>query len=228
MQATKFPTATTNGRLRHPLTTLLWLVLALCASSVRADDAEATVRDLIARTSSGLDALYTANRINDRAAVEQLITTEIMPAVNGERLTRRVFRHYWPKLVAANKQQEAQQRVLDSLRRTYAAALSNYAGDKLSVIDISTRKSSTAARTRIRRPNGQTIQVDFSLNQHTDGRWLIDDMAVDGIRVSLMLFNAMKPVWDARGIDAALNTIASANVVPTADTDTDAPDTDDD
>jgi ABC-type transporter MlaC component len=191
---------------------LLLLLAALLPTVARADDADTTVRDLIARTSSGLDDLYRSNRISDRAAVEQLISREIMPAVDGERLTKRVFRHYWRRLVEAGKQQEAQQRVLDSLRRTYAVALSNYAGDKLSVVDINTRKSSTVARTRIRRPNGQTIQVDFSLNQHADGRWLIDDMAVDGIRVSLTLFNAMKPVWDAQGIDAALNSIATASV----------------
>ncbi len=183
----------------------------LIAPTARAADAETTVRDLIARTSSGLDALFKANRISDRAAVEQLITTEIMPAVDGERLTQRVFRQYYPKLVAAGKQQQAQQRVLDSLRRTYSVALSNYAGDKLSVIDITTRNDNTVARTRIRRPNGQTIQVDFSLHQRGD-RWLIDDIAVDGIRTSLTLFNAMKPVWDSQGVDAALDAIAKANV----------------
>jgi len=193
------------------LVVLVLALITLIAPATRADDAETTVRNLIARTSEGLDQLYKAKRISDRAAIEQLIDAEIMPAVDGERLTRRVFRHYGPKLVEAGKQQEAQRRVLDSLRRTYAVALSSYAGDKLSVVDINTRKNTTVARTRIRRPSGQTIQVDFSLNQHSDGRWLIDDMAVDGIRVSLTLFNAIKPVWDAQGIDAALDAIAKAD-----------------
>lgn len=199
------------------LAALMMALALLIAPAAQAADAETTVRDLIARTSSGLDALYQQKRIGDRAAVEQLIDTEIMPSVDGERLTRRVFRHYWPKLVESGKQQEAQRRVLDSLRRTYAVALSNYAGDKLSVVDINERKNTTVARTRIRRPNGQTIQVDFSLNRHEDGRWLIDDMAVDGIRSSLTLFNAVKPVWDSQGVDAALDAIAKADANGNAD-----------
>ncbi len=213
MTATTFFSAprTTSLTPRLLLTALLLVLIAALPASVRADDAEATVRDLIERMSGGLDTLHKEGRIGDRAAIEQLIDTEIMPAVDGERLTRRVFRHYWPKLTAAGKQKEAQQRVLNSIRRTYAVALSSYSGDKLSVIDINTRNNSTVARTRVRRPNGQTIQVDFSLNQHKDGRWLIDDMAVDGIRTSLTLFNAIKPVWDSQGIDAALDAIARAN-----------------
>lgn len=212
------PTSTRSTALQPSLLTALMMALALLIAPVaQAADAETTIRDLIARTSSGLDALYQQKRIGDRAAVEQLIDTEIMPFVDGERLTRRVFRHYWPKLVETGKQQEAQRRVLDSLRRTYAVALSNYAGDKLSVVDINERKNTTVARTRIRRPNGQTIQVDFSLNQHQDGRWLIDDMAVDGIRSSLTLFNAIKPVWDSQGVDAALDAIAKADANGNAD-----------
>src|SRR5690606_27655803 len=110
-------------------------------------------------------------RISDRAAIEALIDQQILPSVDAERFTRRVFRHYWKEVVKAGREQDAQQRVLNAIKRTYAVALSSYSGDTLSVLDINERKNNTVAKTRIRRPSGQTIQVDFSLREN-GGRWL--------------------------------------------------------
>jgi ABC-type transporter MlaC component len=206
--ANPLPLRQLGGALLAAVFTLLPVLAANAA-----DDAESVVRDLFEKTSGGLDALYKSNRIGDRSAIEQLIEQEILPSVDGERFSRRVFRHYWPQLVKAGRQQDAQQRVLGAIKRTYAVALSSYSGDTLSVLDINERRNSTVAKTRIRRPNGQTIQVDFSL-QERDGRWLIEDMAVDGIVVSLTLFNSMKSVWDTQGMEAALASLATADANP--------------
>lgn len=183
----------------------------LAAGPARAVDAEGTVRSLVQQVSTDLDKLYKAGRINDRAAVEQLINTDIMPSVDKERLTRRVFRQYWKEITKAGREEDAQQRVISAVTRTYAVALSSYSGDTLSVVDVNERKNTTVAKTRIRRPNGQTIQVDFSMAEN-GGKWLINDMAVDGIVVSLTLFNAMKSVWDTQGMEAALATLATTDV----------------
>ena len=193
---------------------VLALAATLAAAPSQAADAEATIRSLVQQVSTDLDKLYKAGRINDRAAVEHLINTDIMPTVDKERLTRRVFRQYWKQITEAGREADAQQRVVAAVTRTYAVALSSYSGDTLSVVDVNERKNNTVAKTRIRRPNGQTIQVDFSLTE-TDGKWLINDMAVDGIVVSLTLFNAMKSVWDTQGMDAALATLATTDVQKT-------------
>jgi ABC-type transporter MlaC component len=192
---------------------LLLTTALLLPSAATASSAEETVQQLIEKTSAGLDELHKANRISDRAAIEALIDTEILPSVDSERFTRRVFRHYWKEVVKAGRQEDAQQRVLSAIKRTYAVALSSYSGDTLSVLDLNERKNNTVAKTRIRRPNGQTIQVDFSLRE-SGGRWLIEDMAVDGIVVSLTLYNAMKPVWDSQGMDAAFASLATADANP--------------
>lgn len=191
---------------------LLIVVLTLTASiAAAADTAEAVVKRLIEQVSTDLDRLYKANRIGDRAAVEQLIRSDILPSVDHPRLTQRVFRQYWPQIVAAGKQADAQDRVISSLVRTYAVALSSYSGDTLAVVSVNEQGTKGTAKTRIRRPNGQTIQVDFALG-NSNGNWLINDVAVDGIVVSLTLFNAIKPIWEKDGMAAALNAISEVDV----------------
>lgn len=201
---------------RSPRSMLLALLLIVPALSSQnafaqnpapaAEGSEAMIERLVERVSTELDVLYKARRIEDRAALEQLIRTEIVPHIDQQRLTRRVFRQYWQKVVDAGRQEDAQQRVIQSLVRTYAVALSSYSGDTLSVVSVHEEGAKSRARTRIRRPNGQIMEVDFSLGNKS-GRWLIDDMAVDGIVVTLTLFNAVRPVLEEQGLDAALNTI---------------------
>jgi ABC-type transporter MlaC component len=176
-----------------------------------ADSAEAAMKKLIEQVSTDLDKLYKEKKIGDRAALEQLIRTDILPNIDQQRLTQRVFRHFWPQIVAAGKQTDAQDRVTSSLVRTYAVALSSYSGDTLTVVKVTEEGAKGSAKTRIRRPNGQTIQVDFSLG-NGGGNWLINDLSVDGIVVSYTLFNAIKPIWEKDGMDAALNAVSQVDV----------------
>ena len=197
----------------------LFIVLTLCsASGSYAEDGSAVVvKQLIDRVSSELDKLYKANRIDDRAAIEQMIRAEIVPHIDQQYLARRVFRQFWPQITQAGRQQDAQQRVIESVVRTYAVALSSYSGDTLSVISVNEEGKKSTARTRIRRPNGQIIQVDFALSNNT-GAWLINDMEVDGIVESLTLFNAIKPIWEQQGMEAGLNAVRETDATPASDT----------
>lgn len=194
---------------RHWLITVLALFIAMPAAFA-ADTSETVVKQLIDKVSSELDKLYKAHRIDDRAALEQMIRNEILPRIDQQRLTQRVFRQFWPQIVKAGKQDDAQRRVMNSLVRTYAVALSSYSGDTLSVVSVNEDGAKSSAKTRIRRPNGQMIQVDFALGNNT-GAWLINDMAVDGIVVSLTLFNAIKPIFEQQGMDAALNAVSEVD-----------------
>ena len=185
----------------------------LGAATSRADDSATLIKQLIARVGGELDTLYKADRISDRAAIEQMIRAEIVPHIDQEYLARRVYRQFWQQLVQAGRQQDATQRVIESVVRTYAVALSSYSGDTLSVISVNEDGAKSTARTRIRRPNGQTIQVDFSLSNKS-GKWLINDMAVDGIVQSLTIFNAIKPVWEQQGMEAGLSAVRERDTPP--------------
>jgi ABC-type transporter MlaC component len=181
------------------------------AADAEADPAEATMKQLIAQVSTDLDQLHKANRIGDRAALEQLIRNDIIPSIDKERLTRRVFRQYWSQVEKAGRGADAQERVIQSLVRTYAVALQNYSGDTISLVSVAPRDKGSVAKTRLRRPSGETIQIDFNLAK-TGDRWLVNDMAVDGIVISLTLFNAIKPVIEQQGLDQALNSLAEVDV----------------
>jgi ABC-type transporter MlaC component len=180
---------------------LRWALIALLGSASAmanaADTAEVVVKRLIEQVSTDLNQLYKQNRIGDKAALEQLIRTDILPSIDRQRLTQRVFRQYWSQITAAGKQADAQERVTNSLVRTYAVALSNYSGDTLTVVNVNEEGAKATAKTRIRRPNGQTIQVDFALG-NTGG--------------SLTLFNAIKPIWEKDGMEAALNAVSEVDV----------------
>lgn len=197
---------------------LLGVIVALpvCASAADTEPVEATMQQLIAQVSADLDKLYKANRIDDRAALEQLIRNDIVPSIDKERLTRRVFRQYWAQVEQAGRSADAQERVIQSLVRTYAVALSNYSGDTITLVSVTPRDKGSVAKTRLRRPSGETIQIDFNFAQASDRR-LINDMAVDGIVISLTLFNAIKPVFDEQGLNAALDTLAEVDVNQKAD-----------
>lgn len=195
---------------QHWLIALL-LTLFVAPSALAADDAKDFMTQLISQVSTQLDTLYKEHRIGDRPALEKLIRSEIVANIDKQRLTQRVFRQFWPQIVKAGRQDDAETRVIDSLVRTYAVALSSYSGDTLSVVRVDEQGSNrSTARTRIRRPNGQMIQVDFSLASNT-GKWMINDMAVDGIVVSLTLYNAIKPIWEEKGMEAALNAISESD-----------------
>jgi ABC-type transporter MlaC component len=213
-------------RIKHnPSIALRYLflcVLTLCSASgsfaedaIATENSTAVVKQLIDRVGIELDKLYQANRIDDRAAIEQLIRAEIVPHIDEPYLAKRVFRQFWPQIVQAGKQQDAQRRVIESIVRTYAVALSSYSGDTLSVISVNEEGKKSTARTRIRRPNGQIIQVDFALS-NTTGPWLINDVAVDGIVASLTLFNAIKPIWEQQGMEAGLNAVRETDTTPTS------------
>lgn len=211
MTATKF-------WLHTLLAAALAFALALSAPARAADTeavneaAETAMAALIKQVSAHLDALYKAGRIDDHAAIEQMIRTDILPLIDRQRLTRRVFRHFWPQLVEAGRQDEAEERVINAIVRTYTVALSDYSGDTITLIGVTTQGQRTVAKTRLRRSGGQTIQIDFSLVEPGTAQWRIDDMAVDGIVVSLTLFNAVKSVWDQQGMNAALASVASVDV----------------
>lgn len=202
---------------RHSLVFALRYVFValtlLGAAKSHAEDSAAVIKQLIARVGGELNTLYKADRIGDRAAIEQMIRAEIVPHIDQEYLARRVYRQFWQQLVQAGRQQDATQRVIESVVRTYAVALSSYSGDTLSVISVNEDGAKSTARTRIRRPNGQTIQVDFSLSNKS-GKWLINDMAVDGIVQSLTIFNAIKPVWEQQGMEAGLNAVRERDTPP--------------
>jgi ABC-type transporter MlaC component len=211
---------THNPKIFNPMIfSLRWLFIFLMTFNVSNSFAEdnsgsaAVVKQLIDRVGTELDKLYKANRIDDRAALEQMIRAEIVPHIDQEYLSRRVYRQFWKQIVQAGRQQDAQQRVIESVVRTYAVALSSYSGDKLSVISVNEEGKKSTARTRIRRPNGQTIQVDFSLSNNS-GQWLINDMAVDGIVQSLTIFNAIKPIWEQQGMEAGLNAVREKDINP--------------
>ncbi len=208
----------------HTLIPIRWFAFARFAliavallqmPSAFAEDSTAVINQLIQRVSGELDTLYKAKRINDRAAIEQMIRSEIVPHIDQQYLARRVYRQFWQQLVQAGKQQDAQQRVIDSIVRTYAVALSSYSGDTLSVIGVKEEGNKSHARTRIRRPNGQIMQVDFSL-ANASGRWLINNMVVDGIDASLTIHNAIKPIWEQQGMDAGLNAVRETSTTPDA------------
>lgn len=211
---------------QHPSARLPRLFAAICAlglallqpGSAHAEPvaADNMVKQLITQVSTDLDQLYQAKRISDKAAVEALIRSDIIPSIDADRLTRRVFRQYWTQIEKAGRAADARDRVLQSLTRTYALALSNYSGDTLSLVSVAPRGNGSIAKTRLRRPTGELIQIDLNLAPVAD-RWLINDMAVDGIVVSLTFFNAIKPVFDEQGLNAALDTLADVDANQKAD-----------
>lgn len=194
-------------RLLLPLIAVLWCSLSFASAATQT--AAERIEVLIDQVTQALDELREEERLGDRAAINQLIERDILPAVDQERLARRVFRQYWSEVESAQRQSDAIEGVMDSLTRTYALALANYDGQRIELVDTRERGSMTLARTRIQRERSSPVQVDFALIQSEDGEWHIADMAIDGVVVSSTLHNSVRSVWQNQGMDEALSSLGS-------------------
>ena len=104
---------------------------------------------------------------------------------------------------------EQRQRFIDafenSLLQNYGAALVEFTASRLKVFPsrVDPTAKSTTVRTEIRRDDGSSVQVDYTLHQTSDG-WKAWDVVIDGISYVKSFRDDVGAEIDQQGLDAVI------------------------
>ena len=185
------------------------IALMLISFTSRADST--TSEQFIAALSERLQITLTeakkTKRLDNIEYIDQLIDQEVIPQLNLEALCKRIFREHWQEILDKNKQQEAIDAVVLSLKRTYRLAVSSYNGQKIEVVESKHQKSYDIVRIKITTSGKNDHTIDFAVRQF-DNVWKVFDFSVDGIGVSKTLYGSISQQIKSEGLENTLGSLA--------------------
>lgn len=183
------------------------MVLVSFGSVASATTSEQFIATLSERLQITLTEAKKSRQLSNVEYIDQLIDEEIIPQVNLEVLCKRIFREHWQEVLDNNKQQEAIDAVVLSLKRTYRLAVSSYNGQTIEVVESKRLKSYDIVRIKITTSGKNDHTIDFAVRQFDEG-WKIFDFSVDGIGVSKTLYGSIDQQIKTEGLDKTLSALA--------------------
>ncbi|MBY4677709.1 Tgt2/MlaC family protein [Marinobacterium arenosum] len=183
---------------------LIFLLLTLPIQA-QAMDARSYIQQITGELETALKAGKDNGQLQDRAFLDSVIDRHIIPHVDQEQLSKRIFQPRWDEIVAAGKREQAYQAVLQSLRRTYRIALASYNGQTIELRDSQDKPKYSVVRVYIRTSDDGHL-IDFALRQ-VSGQWRVFDLSVDGVVVSKTLNGAIKQSLQTADLDSLIGAI---------------------
>jgi phospholipid transport system substrate-binding protein len=204
---------------------LMWLaacvvLMAPMARAVGAID-NSTPRNLIETSSTVLFADLDANRAKyrkDVSALYKVVDNIFLPHVDVDFAAQQVLGKYW-RTATADQRKRFVTAFYRSLLQTYGDALVDFTGDRLKILPFQGDAAAPRAnvRTEIKRSNGATIAVSYSLRKNTAGVWKVWDVVIEGISYVKSFREDFGLEIDQKGLDALLTRLEStASDKPTA------------
>jgi phospholipid transport system substrate-binding protein len=141
-------------------------------------------QQLVENSAKKMLAELDANRAmyaKDPAKLDNLVATVLLPNFDSEYSARLVLGQTWRTATP-----EQRKRFVDafyhSLLRNYGAALLDFTADRFVILPYRGDPGDTMAtvRTEVKRSNGQSVPVNFSLHK-TDAGWKAWDVVIEGI-----------------------------------------------
>ena len=197
------------------LLTALLVPAALPFAAQAADSAPGPApQELIEETARELLAALDANRDRarkDPARVRQIVDEILLPHFDTDYSARLVLGKHW-----RNATPEQQKRFVEafykSLLKNYGTALAEFTGDRLKVLpfrgDLTTGQATV--RTEVRRSNGQTVPVNYTLRATPSG-WKAWDVTIEGISYVRNFRNDVGAEVDQTGLDAVIQRLEKEN-----------------
>ncbi|WP_372835852.1 phospholipid-binding protein MlaC [Pontibacterium sp.] len=169
------------------------------------NSAKAFISQIATQLQQALQSGRDLNRLGDNEYLDQIIDQYILPHIDQEYLSRRIFHPRWKDIIAADKTAEAQMAVIKSLRRTYRIALNTYNGQMIEVGKSRDKPSYSVVRLKVHTTqNAHTL--DFAIRE-TDGQWQVFDLSVDGVVLSKTLNGAIHRTLESGDVDAVIAAI---------------------
>jgi phospholipid transport system substrate-binding protein len=208
------------SRLRAVFALLLLAAAGLCAGpAVAAQAIDANNPQALIESSSKL--LFTdldANRAKYKKDITQLykvVDTVFLPHVDVDFAAQQVLGKNW-RTATPDQRKRFVTAFYRSLLTTYGDALVDFTGDRMKVLPFQGDASQPRAsvRTEIRRSNGATVAVAYSLRKDAAGAWKVWDVVIEGISYVKSFREDFGLEIDQKGLDALLQRLESSAAKP--------------
>ncbi|MBK7116512.1 MAG: ABC transporter substrate-binding protein [Proteobacteria bacterium] len=169
---------------------------------------------LIESSSRVLFADLDANRAKYRKDISQLykvVDTVFLPHVDVDFAAQQVLGKHW-RTATPDQRKRFVAAFYRSLLTTYGDALVDFTGDRMKVLPFQGDASQPRAsvRTEIRRSNGASVAVAYSLRKDAAGAWKVWDVVIEGISYVKSFREDFGLEVDQKGLDALLQRLEAS------------------
>jgi phospholipid transport system substrate-binding protein len=198
------------------LALVLLAAIALPANSAFAAAAidASNPQTLIESSSKSLFADLDANRAKYRKDVTLLykvVESIFLPHVDVDFAAQQVLGKHW-RTATPDQRKRFVTAFYRSLLTTYGDALVDFTGDRMKVLpfqgDVAQPRASV--RTEIRRSNGASVAVAYSLRKDAAGAWKVWDVVIEGISYVKSFREDFGLEIDQKGLDSLLQRLESS------------------
>jgi len=143
--------------------------------------------------------------------VHRLVDELLLPNVAVDRLSALVLGPIWRQTNAEQRAAFAEE-LKDMLIRTYATAIDELSEWELQYLPMALVPDQREAtvRTRILRPGGRPIAVDYRMLLR-DGRWLAYDVSIEGVSLLVNYRSTFVRLAREKGVDGLIQHLADHN-----------------
>jgi len=208
------------SRLRAVFALVLLAAAGLCAGPAIAAEAidAGSPQALIESSSKALFADLDANRAKYKKDITQLykvVDTVFLPHVDVDFAAQQVLGKNW-RTANPDQRKRFVTAFYRSLLTTYGDALVDFTGDRMRVLPFQGDASQPRAsvRTEIKRSNGATVAVAYSLRKDAAGAWKVWDVVIEGISYVKSFREDFGLEIDQKGLDALLQRLESSAAKP--------------
>jgi phospholipid transport system substrate-binding protein len=168
---------------------------------------------LIETSSRVLFADLDANRAKYRKDITQLykvVDTVFLPHVDVDFAAQQVLGKHW-RTATPDQRKRFVAAFYRSLLTTYGDALVDFTGDRMKVLPFQgdAAQPRASVRTEIRRSNGASVAVAYSLRKDAAGAWKVWDVVIEGISYVKSFREDFGMEVDQKGLDALLQRLES-------------------
>jgi len=141
----------------------------------------------------------------DPAKLDALVANVLLPNFDSEYSARLVLGQTWRTAT-----EEQRKRFVDafyhSLLRNYGTALLNFTADKFVILPYKgdPKDATATVRTEVKRSNGESVPVNFSLRR-TDAGWKAWDVVIEGISYVKSFRTDFASEIQQKGLDEVIN-----------------------
>jgi phospholipid transport system substrate-binding protein len=198
------------------LTVIGSLALAACAASAQDANSSDPSQILDAAAQAMLKELD-ANRAEyrkDPSKIDALVEKDLLPHFDTEYAARLVLGAHWRDATPEQRKRFITA-FYHSMITNYGKSLVDFTGDRLKVFPtkMGADADRTTVRTEVKRDNGSTVPVNYSMHRGPDG-WKAWDVVIDGISYVKSFREDFGAEIDQKGLDEVITRMQQGGKPP--------------
>ena len=206
-----------SGPVRVMASIVMVLLVAPFARAAAAIDSSSP-QQLIDSSSKALLADLDANREkyrSDKNALYKVVEKEFLPHVDVDFAAQQVLGKHW-RTADATQRKRFVTAFYQSLLHTYGDALVDFTADRLRVLPYQGDPAADrgTVRTEIRRSNGSTVAVNYSMRKTATGEWKAWDVVIEGISYVKSFREDFGLEIEQKGLEAVIKRLEAGAVHP--------------